>query len=175
MTAAQARAAFDQAGDFTPEPPRPLLRGSAPPDPFPIDVLGGVLQGAAEAIVDKVQCPAALAGQSVLAGATLATQGHADVELHHGHAAPLSSFLVTVAETASARTAPTSTRSSRSAGARRRCGRGTPVTSQPTGTVSMGGKRSGGASSRTGRNLSPRGAAPWTASVRRPPHPRRRC
>ena len=44
-----------------------------------------------------MQCPEAIAGQSVLAVATLAVQGHADIELPQGSTAPLSSFFLTVA------------------------------------------------------------------------------
>lgn len=97
MTAAQAKAAFDAAKPFVPEPPRPLRRATPPADPFPLDALGGVLQPAAEAIVERVQCPAAIAGQSVLAAATLAVQGHADVELPTREVRPLSSFFVSIA------------------------------------------------------------------------------
>lgn len=97
MTAAQAKAAFDQATTFAPEPPRPLRREVPPADPFPLDALGGALQAAAEAIVDRVKCPAAIAGQSVLAAATLAVQSQADVELPTEETRPLSSFFVSVA------------------------------------------------------------------------------
>ena len=45
-----------------------------------------------------MQCPAATAGQSVLGAATLATQGHTNVELPHGRCAPLSNYYVTVDE-----------------------------------------------------------------------------
>jgi hypothetical protein len=59
--------------------------------------LGDVLSAAALAIVDQVQCPEAVAGQSVLAVATLAVQGYANIELPQGSTAPLSSFFLTVA------------------------------------------------------------------------------
>ena len=62
-----------------------------------MEALGSILGDAALAIVDKVQCPEAIAGQSVLAAATLAVQGHADIELPQGSTAPLSSFFLTVA------------------------------------------------------------------------------
>ncbi len=41
----------------------------------------------------------AICAQSVQAAATLAVQGHADVELPTGHARPVSGFYVTVAAT----------------------------------------------------------------------------
>jgi hypothetical protein len=97
VTAAQAKATFDRAKPFAPEPPRPLRRDPPPADPFPLDALGAVLRAAAEAIVDQVQCPDAIAGQSVLGAATLVVQGHADIELPTGEVRPLSSFFISVA------------------------------------------------------------------------------
>lgn len=82
-----------------PEPPRPLMRGLPPADPFPIDALGEVLAPAARAIHDRVQAPLAICGQSVLAAATLAVQAHADIELPTGQARPLTSYHLTVAAT----------------------------------------------------------------------------
>jgi hypothetical protein len=80
------------------EAPRPLRREPSPAEPFPIDALGGVLGGAASAIVDKIQCPDAIAAASVLAAASLAVQSHADVLLPAiGAARPLSLFVATVA------------------------------------------------------------------------------
>jgi hypothetical protein len=79
------------------EPPRPLMRELPPADPFPVDALGDVLAAAAHAIHDRVQAPLAICGQSVLAAATLAVQGHADVQLPTGHAKPVAEYYVTVA------------------------------------------------------------------------------
>jgi Protein of unknown function (DUF3987) len=81
------------------EPPRPLMRELPPADPFPVDELGPVLGSAARAINDRVRAPLAICGNSVLATATLAVQGHANVELPSGHAKPLSSYFVSVAAT----------------------------------------------------------------------------
>jgi hypothetical protein len=97
MSATQLRDMIDGAPEVEIEPPRPLQRPLEPPDPFPMEALGNVLGGAARAIVDQVQCPEAIAGQSVLAVATLAVQGHADIELPQGSTAPLASFFLTVA------------------------------------------------------------------------------
>ena len=83
--------------DGAPEPPRPLMRELPPADPFPVDALGAVLAPVARAIHDRIQAPIAICAQSVLATATLAVQGHANVELPTGHAKPLSSYFVTVA------------------------------------------------------------------------------
>ena len=75
-----------------------MRREVSPPDPFPLDALGDVLGGATRAILDKVRCPDAIAANSVLAAASLAVQGHADVVLPAtGRARPLSLFLTTVA------------------------------------------------------------------------------
>ena len=81
------------------EPPRPLMRQLPPADPFPVEALGDVLAPAARDIHDRIQAPLAICGQSVLAAATLAVQGHANVKLPTGHGRPLSNYLVTVAAT----------------------------------------------------------------------------
>lgn len=78
--------------------PLPLRRALPPAEPFPLAALGTVLENAARAIMDRVQCPDAIAAQSVLGAASLAAQAHADVIIPAtGHARPLSLFLVTVA------------------------------------------------------------------------------
>ena len=87
------------------EPPRPLIRELPPADPFPVDALGEILGAAAKGINDRVQAPMAICGQSVLAAATLAVQGHANIELPTGHLKPLSNFFVTIAETGERKTA----------------------------------------------------------------------
>ena len=80
------------------EAPRPLFRELAAATPYPVDALGSILALAASAIVDRVQCPDALATQSVLAAASLAVQAHADVEIPAtGHVKPISLFMVSVA------------------------------------------------------------------------------
>ncbi len=75
------KAGFNMVEENSVETPRPLMREVPPAEPFPVDVLGGVLRSAAEAIHDRTQAPMAICAQSVLAAATLAVQGHADVEL----------------------------------------------------------------------------------------------
>jgi len=99
MSRENVRAIVENAGDEKAEPPRPLMRELPPADPFPVDALGPVLAPAARAVHDRVRAPLAICGQSVLAAATLASQGHANVELPMGHAKPLSSFFVSVAAT----------------------------------------------------------------------------
>ncbi len=77
--------------------PLPLRPEAPPPAPFPLHALGW-LAPAAQAIARKVQCPSAIAGQSVLGAASLAVQAHADVQLPHGQQSPASIFLMTVAQ-----------------------------------------------------------------------------
>jgi hypothetical protein len=95
------------ATDAIPEPPRPLMRELSPADPFPVAALGGVLGAAARAIHDRVQAPMAICAQSVIGAATLAVQGHADVELPigPGRPRPVSCFLITVAASGERKTA----------------------------------------------------------------------
>ena len=78
--------------------PLALRRDSALPQAYPVKALGKVLGAATLAIMDVVQCPDAIAAQSVLAAAGLATQAHADV-VHPAtkDRRPLSLFMITVA------------------------------------------------------------------------------
>ena len=95
-SAAESAAANESA---PPEPPRALMRELPPADPFPADALGSVLGSAAAAIHDMTQAPVAICGQSVLAAATLAVQGHADVVLPTNQARPISGFFLSIAQT----------------------------------------------------------------------------
>ncbi len=89
---------FENAEKVERPMPLPLRRETAPAAPYPIKALGKILGGAANAIVDIVKCPDAIAAQSVLAAAALAAQAHANV-VHPAtdEPRPLSLFLVTVA------------------------------------------------------------------------------
>jgi putative DNA primase/helicase len=87
------------AEEIIPDPPSPLMRELPPADTFPIDSLGDLLAPAAIAIHDRVQAPLAICGQSVLAAATLAVQGHADVKLPTDHVKPLTNFYMSIAAT----------------------------------------------------------------------------
>jgi len=82
------------------EGPRPLYREVPPPSPFPSEALGPVLGSAAKAIEAVIQCPLECAANSVLAVASLASQGGANVILPigQGKLAPLSLYLLTVLE-----------------------------------------------------------------------------
>lgn len=81
-----------------PEAPRPLFRELAPSPAFPIEALGPVLGKAALAIEQIVQLPLSSAANSVLAVASLAAQGRANVVLPvgNGTSRPLSLFFLTV-------------------------------------------------------------------------------
>lgn len=104
MTAEHVRAALAAAPPFVTEPPKPLTRELPPADPFPLDALGDLLGPAARAINERTQAPLAICAQSVLAAATLAVQGHADVELPTGQTRPLSCFFMTIAESGERKT-----------------------------------------------------------------------
>ncbi len=76
--------------------PIPLVRPMPPPEPFPVDAMG-VLAPAVLAVQESVQCPKALAANSVLAAVTLAAQPHINVQMPFG-SRPLRpvSFFITV-------------------------------------------------------------------------------
>ncbi len=81
----------------TPEPPRLLHRQLPAGEEFPVDSLGSVLSGAAWALRESIQAPLAMCAQSVLAGACLAVQALADIEVD-GRTIPLSCFFETIGE-----------------------------------------------------------------------------
>jgi Protein of unknown function (DUF3987) len=99
------RKIVDRATKVKLEPPRPLIRELPPADPFPVEALGDILGAATKGINDRVQAPLAICGQSTLAAATLAAQGHADVQLPPGQVKPISSFFFSVAATGERKTA----------------------------------------------------------------------
>jgi hypothetical protein len=77
--------------------PLPLLPELAKCAPYPLLALGDLIGGAAQAIVEAVQVPDALAAQSVLSAAAMAAQAHGNVQ-RSGQVIPLSLFALTVAE-----------------------------------------------------------------------------
>ncbi|WP_262880232.1 YfjI family protein [Pseudomonas paralcaligenes] len=77
--------------------PIPLLIEKEEDKPYPVDALGELLGGAVAAIASAVQVPDALAAQSILTAAAMASQPHANV-LRAGQRIPLSLFGLTVAE-----------------------------------------------------------------------------
>jgi hypothetical protein len=84
--------------------PLPLVPPIPPAAEYPLTTLGPVLSPAAQAIAELVQVPLALAGNSVLAAAALATQAHADI-MTLGGRRPLSLFLLTIADSGDRKTA----------------------------------------------------------------------
>lgn len=83
--------------DSEPGAPEPLRRPTPPPKPYPIAELGPILRPACEAIRRVIQAPDAICAASLLAAASLAVQGLADVRID-GRTHPLSLWLLTVAE-----------------------------------------------------------------------------
>lgn len=98
MNASTMKERLDAATEITGEGPRPLFRELPPALLFPVEALGPVLSKAASAIETVIQCPMACAANSVLAVASLAAQGRANVILPigEGKAAPIGLFLLTV-------------------------------------------------------------------------------
>ena len=83
---------------FFDDEPLPLHPEPTPADPYPVEALGDVLSGAALAISRVVQVPEAMAAQSVLGAASLATQALADVAMPFGQTRPISLYFATGAE-----------------------------------------------------------------------------
>lgn len=83
--------------------PIPLFPPLPNAEPYPVETLGP-LAPVARAIANKVQVPLAIAGQSVLAAASLVVQAHADVVLPFGQKRPTSLFFATVAESGARKT-----------------------------------------------------------------------
>lgn len=77
--------------------PLPLLPEQEKSAPYPLEALGDLIGGAAQAIVEAVQVPDALAAQSVLSAAAMAAQPHGNAQ-RGGQLIPLSLFALTVAE-----------------------------------------------------------------------------
>jgi hypothetical protein len=79
-------------------PPQPLRREAGEAAPFPVEALGSLVGGAAAGVSDMVMLPPAIAAQSALSVASLAVQGHVDVELPYGEVCPTSLFLLSIAK-----------------------------------------------------------------------------
>lgn len=80
---------------FIAEEPRPLFREIGAPAPYPVEALGP-LRDPARAVQGVTLAPFAVPAQSTLAAASLAVQGHANVETLGGFR-PTSLYLLTVA------------------------------------------------------------------------------
>ncbi|AQY68533.1 YfjI family protein [Pseudomonas veronii] len=87
-----------------PQSPRPLIESNPLAEPYPVQVLGGILGPAVERIAEVIGVPQALAAQSVLAASALGTQGHVGLQLD-GRNYPLSLYLITVAASGDRKTA----------------------------------------------------------------------
>ena len=77
--------------------PEPLRRPLPPPEPYPVAELGPILAPACASLRRVIQAPDAVCGASLLAAASLAAQGLADVH-NDGRWHPLSLWFLTVAE-----------------------------------------------------------------------------
>lgn len=75
--------------------PMSLFRDIAPSSRYPIESLGEVLHPAVLALQEAIQAPEALIGQSLLAAASLAVQGHANVQIDN-RSYPTSLYLLSV-------------------------------------------------------------------------------
>ena len=83
--------------------PEPLRRSVPPVEPYPVDALGTLLASTAQQLMQVIQAPDAMCGQSVLAAAALAVQGHANVDID-SRVHPLSLFALTIGETGERKT-----------------------------------------------------------------------
>lgn len=72
--------------------------------PFPMHILPEILQKGVSAVQDRTQAPLDLCVQSILAAASLAVQGHANIETIDGNHRPISNFFITVAESSERKT-----------------------------------------------------------------------
>lgn len=81
---------------FMAEEPQPLLREIPPGQLFPVEALGP-LRGAVEAVQGQTLAPVAIPAASALAVASLAVQGHANVETLAG-ISPVSLYALTIAK-----------------------------------------------------------------------------
>jgi hypothetical protein len=87
-----------EEADTWDDQPLPLVPQLDAPAPFPMNALPKVLAQVAHVVQRTTQAPDAIIGGSLLAGASLAAQAHANVRLPHGQVCPLSLFIVSVAE-----------------------------------------------------------------------------
>lgn len=85
-----------QPKPFVSEGPQPLIREIPRGAEYPVHALGQLKDGV-EAVQATTQAPVAIAAQSALSVASLAVQGHADVEMLSGFA-PTSLFCLTAAK-----------------------------------------------------------------------------
>lgn len=82
---------------IAPTAPEPLRKPTPPPAPYPMAELGPIIRLACEALRRVIQAPDAVCAASLLAAASLATQGLADVHMD-GRVYPLSLWFLTIAD-----------------------------------------------------------------------------
>ena len=73
------------------------LANRAPSPVYPVDALGELLGNAAKRLAYYVQAPVGMAAQSVLAAASLAVQGHANIQKGHIGTSPTTLYFLTIA------------------------------------------------------------------------------
>jgi uncharacterized protein YecT (DUF1311 family) len=74
-------------------PPLPLVRHTIPAEPFPLEAFPLIMRNAAERMIEVIQSPQALTGQSLLAAATLAAQAHVNLMIDGRVSAASNNFL----------------------------------------------------------------------------------
>ena len=87
---------YESGSTMSPQP-IPIRPTSGEPGAYPVEWLSARLKAATEAIVDKVQVPAAIAAQSVLGAASVAAQPFINIVLPTQERAPVSLFMISVA------------------------------------------------------------------------------
>jgi hypothetical protein len=75
----------------------PLVRQTPQADPYPLYAFPAAIRNAAARMIEVIQTPAALTGQSLLAAATLAAQAHINIMID-GRVSPVSNNFLTVGE-----------------------------------------------------------------------------
>lgn len=79
--------------------PEPLEDPGVSEQPYPVDALGSILGGAANAIAEHSQCPLAMAGQAVLVAAAFASQAQIKAwSQANEKGMPVSLFALTLAD-----------------------------------------------------------------------------
>ena len=73
------------------------LANRAPAPVYPVDALGDLLGNAAKALAYYVQSPVGMAAQSILAVASLAVQGHVNIQKGNIGTSPTTLYCLTIA------------------------------------------------------------------------------
>lgn len=90
---------LDQGAANTARPePLPLMADVGRQEDYPVASMGPILSAATQATARHAFAPVSMAAQSILAGVSLAVQGHFNVELPTGQVRPTTLHLVTVGE-----------------------------------------------------------------------------